>query len=106
MVGSVSADDTELTEAPVDGFYYARIGYDGYAASTGGKTFDGRTMPKWDELPDRIKEAWRAAANAILAGGAPSIEARAATPTMPALEDLDFDPDSKPTPIEVPHPQR
>lgn len=39
----------------------ARRGYEGYAASTGGKTFDGRQMPGWDELPDRIKEAWRAA---------------------------------------------
>jgi hypothetical protein len=39
----------------------ARRGYEGYAESTGGKTFDGRQMPTWDELPDRIQEAWRAA---------------------------------------------
>jgi hypothetical protein len=39
----------------------ARRGYEGYAASTGGKTFDGRDMPRWDELPPRIQEAWRAA---------------------------------------------
>jgi hypothetical protein len=39
----------------------AKRGYEGYAASTGGKTFDGRDMPQWNELPDRIKEAWRAA---------------------------------------------
>ena len=39
----------------------ARRGYEGYAASTGGKTFDGRDMPQWVDLPDRIKEAWRAA---------------------------------------------
>lgn len=39
----------------------AKRGYEGYAKSTGGKTFDGRDMPKWDDLPDRIKEAWREA---------------------------------------------
>jgi hypothetical protein len=37
----------------------AQRGYEGYAASTGGKTFDGRPMPAWHELPPRIQEAWR-----------------------------------------------
>lgn len=40
-------------------------GYEAYAAFTGGKTFDGREMPTWDQLPDRIKGAWEAAADAI-----------------------------------------
>lgn len=40
-------------------------GYEAYAAFTGGKTFDGRNMPSWSELPDRIKGAWEAAADAI-----------------------------------------
>jgi hypothetical protein len=44
----------------------AKRGYEGYAASTGGKTFDGRDMPKWDELPERIREAWRAAIAAAI----------------------------------------
>jgi hypothetical protein len=43
----------------------ARVGYEAYAMFTGGKTFDGRDMPKWDELPDRIKGAWGAAAARI-----------------------------------------
>lgn len=43
----------------------AHVAYDAYAAFTGGKTFDGRDMPKWDELPDRIKDAWRAAIAAV-----------------------------------------
>jgi hypothetical protein len=42
-----------------------KIGYQAYAASTGGKTFDGRDMPAYEDLPDRIKEAWGAAGNAI-----------------------------------------
>lgn len=47
---------------PSDG----RIGYEAYAASTGGKTFDGRDMPTWDQLPERIRNAWEAAASAVL----------------------------------------
>lgn len=45
---------------------YAKLGYEEYAVSTGGKTFDGRDMPKWDELPQRIKDAWRAATDKVL----------------------------------------
>lgn len=44
---------------------HGQIGYEAYAASTGGKTFDGRDMPRWDELPPRIVAAWEAAASAI-----------------------------------------
>lgn len=43
----------------------AHVAYDAYADHTGGKTFDGRDMPKWHELPDRIKDAWRAACRAV-----------------------------------------
>jgi hypothetical protein len=38
-----------------------RAAYEGYAAYTGGKTFDGRDMPTWQELPPRIRNAWGAA---------------------------------------------
>jgi hypothetical protein len=44
---------------------YPELAYLAYAKSTGGKTFDGRDMPTWDALPERIREAWRAAALAI-----------------------------------------
>jgi NTP pyrophosphatase (non-canonical NTP hydrolase) len=40
----------------------AKEGYEAYAAFTGGKTFDGRDMPTWENLTDRIKQAWAAAA--------------------------------------------
>ncbi len=42
-----------------------REGYEAYAKSTGGKTFDGRDMPLWSSLPHRIQDAWAAAAQAI-----------------------------------------
>lgn len=51
----------------------ARIGYEGYAASTGGKTFDGRDMPRWEDLPARTVEAWKAAAEAMLAAHAAAV---------------------------------
>lgn len=41
------------------------LGYAGYSKQTGGKTFDGRDMPKWEDLPPNIKAAWAAAAAAI-----------------------------------------
>lgn len=44
----------------------AHVAYDAYAEFTGGKTFDGRDMPTWEQLPDRIKNAWRAAVSAVL----------------------------------------
>ncbi len=45
-----------------------QIAYEAYAKSTGGKTYDGRDMPKWDDLPEAIRTAWRAAADAVLVG--------------------------------------
>ncbi len=46
-------------------YEYGQAGYDAYAQCTGGKTFDGRDMPLWSELPQRIQDAWNAAAEAI-----------------------------------------
>ena len=43
----------------------AQIGYEAYAQNTGGKTFDGREMPTWNQLPQRTIDAWVAAAEAI-----------------------------------------
>lgn len=44
----------------------AQTAYQAYAESTGGKTFDNRDMPKWDELPARIQAAWQAAVDAAV----------------------------------------
>lgn len=46
---------------------YGQIAYEAYADSTGGKTFDGRDMPKWEQLPERIQLAWSAATRAVMA---------------------------------------
>lgn len=50
----------------------AEAGYRGYAAHTGGLTFDGRQMPTWDDLPVRTVGAWVAAVVAVQAGMADS----------------------------------
>lgn len=42
-----------------------RLGYEAYSAHTGGRTFDGRPMPAWPDLPDAIRAAWSASARAI-----------------------------------------
>lgn len=41
-----------------------QIAYEAYATNTGGKTFDGRKMPSWADLPERIRAAWKAAIEA------------------------------------------
>lgn len=43
-----------------------QIGYEAYAKKTGGKTYDGRDMPQFFDLPQNIRDAWEAAANAIV----------------------------------------
>jgi hypothetical protein len=44
----------------------ARAGYEGYGDWTDWKTFDGRDMPRWDDLPARTQLAWVAACGAIV----------------------------------------
>lgn len=39
--------------------------WDAYAAQGGGKTFDGKPLPTWDELGDERQACWRAALQAI-----------------------------------------
>lgn len=46
----------------------AEDAYNGYAMSTGGKTFDGRLMPEWKDLGDNIHSAWRMAIVAATSG--------------------------------------
>lgn len=44
----------------------AKLAYEAYATSTGGKTWDGRDMPAWEDLGRTIQTAWDAAAQAVL----------------------------------------
>lgn len=39
--------------------------YEGYRRSTGGRTFDGRAMPQWNELPMPIQHAWQTAGESV-----------------------------------------
>lgn len=39
--------------------------YEGYRRSTGGRTFDGRPMPLWEELPLAIQRAWQTAGDCV-----------------------------------------
>jgi len=40
----------------------AKAGYQAYSESRYNQNFRGEEMPKWDDLPQSIKEAWEAAA--------------------------------------------
>jgi hypothetical protein len=50
----------------IDIFGYGETAYNAYARVTGGKTFDGRDMPAWEDLSSTIKAAWQAAASAAV----------------------------------------
>lgn len=46
----------------------ARIAFDAYTASTGGKTWDGKDVPPYDVIAERaphVARAWEAAAAAV-----------------------------------------
>lgn len=43
----------------------AKSAYEAYALYTGGKTYDGREMPTWFDLPHNIQSAWVASARAV-----------------------------------------
>ncbi len=47
------AQDTEML---------AEAAYDAYGATTDHKNYQGLPMPKWDDLPEKIRAAWFAAA--------------------------------------------
>jgi hypothetical protein len=44
----------------------AKIAYEAYGKSTGGKNYQGLPMPAWEDLPEAIRHAWDAAAQAVL----------------------------------------
>lgn len=48
----------------------AQVAYEAYAKSTGWLNFLGARMPEWSALPDKIREAWRAASEAARAAPA------------------------------------
>lgn len=48
----------------------ARVAFEAYGASTGGKTWDGDPLPSFDQIrlrAPRVAEAWEAAVGAVLA---------------------------------------
>jgi hypothetical protein len=46
-------------------YFLARLAYTKYGKITGFKNFLGEPMPKFDDLTEIIKEAWKAASSAI-----------------------------------------
>ena len=64
FVAVVRSVATAIEPQPVKAAH-GSVGYEAYAASTGGKTFDGRDMPRWSDLPERIQKAWNDASLAI-----------------------------------------
>jgi len=46
---------------------YGRIAYEAYRTFSDGKSLvSGQVLPVWDILPSKLKEAWEAAAQAVI----------------------------------------
>jgi hypothetical protein len=50
---------------------WAKIGYDAYGEAADWKNYQGKPMPKWEELPENIRRYWRVAAAAIVENSYP-----------------------------------
>lgn len=44
-----------------------QIAYEAYCEAVGWQSFKADPLPQWPEVKERIKEAWEAAAEAVLA---------------------------------------
>lgn len=53
----------------------ARVAFEAYAASTKWRTWDGRAIPGWDDLPRAVQLAWSEAALAVARGLGPKLDA-------------------------------
>lgn len=72
--------------------YTAKLMWDAYAVKAGGKTFDGKPLPTWDELGEERQSCWVAAAS-VTANRIEQLEDAAAHTqlTLTMYEDLHDD---------------
>lgn len=52
----------------------AEVAYAAYGQTTGGLNYQGLPMPAWEQLPERIQQAWDAAATAVQLGNRPAVD--------------------------------
>lgn len=46
---------------------FGQIAFDAYTDAKQGTTFDGRPIPKWEDLGEPVRNAWEASAQAVRA---------------------------------------
>lgn len=42
-----------------------QIAFEAYGKATGGKTYDGKPIPHWNDISAPVRNAWEAAAKAV-----------------------------------------
>lgn len=42
-----------------------RIAFEAYSRAMNGKTYDGKPIPKWEDLSEAVREGWRQATIAV-----------------------------------------
>lgn len=48
---------------------YAKIAYEAYGKKVDFKNFEGKPMPKWEDLTPLIRDAWKEAITAVVNAG-------------------------------------
>lgn len=43
----------------------AKLGFEAYGKSTGGLTWDGKPIPPWENVGEKVQAAWKAATKVI-----------------------------------------
>lgn len=51
-----------------DGLSTGALAYEAYGNAVDWKNYTGKPMPKWADLPDKIRAAWQTAADAVKRG--------------------------------------
>lgn len=42
------------------------INFDAYVQAVGGSTYDDKPIPKWEDLPEKVRGGWNAGAAAVI----------------------------------------
>jgi hypothetical protein len=66
----------------------AQVAYAAYGESTGHRTHDDRPMPDWEQLGDRVQQAWIEAASAVALTNIAQLSGISAPSTDPRVGDV------------------
>lgn len=67
-----------------------RAAFEQYGRAMGGRTYDGKPIPKWEEVGEKVREGWRQAAHAVVIELHPLEDGTTAADLYPHPDQLSF----------------